>query len=193
MTVDAELWQQATHAANDGEVVTWFTNIHRSQKQVHEVCTSKRRHLHNLAQRWEHYVSLYDTLAVQHARCASDIYRHAQVTEIALHHIRELRAVYAKTLTAKRDYHLLVTNLLKEHIETQHHMNAYTALCLERRQWYKQSTSPCNNMLTHKRLSSRMRGTRVCAQTHDCSSQITDDRPVTPFFNRDVSSNWSMT
>ena len=39
--------------------------------------------------------------------------------------------MYAKTLTAKQDYHLLVTNLLKEHKETQHQKNAYTTLCLE--------------------------------------------------------------
>ena len=32
-TVDAELWLQAAHTANDAEAVTWFTNIHRSQTQ----------------------------------------------------------------------------------------------------------------------------------------------------------------
>ena len=47
VTVDAELRLQAAHAANDGEAVTCFTNIHRSQKQMHEVCTSKRRRLNN--------------------------------------------------------------------------------------------------------------------------------------------------
>ena len=67
VTVDAELWLQAAHTANDGEAVTWFTNIHRSEKQIHEVCTSKRRRLNNLSQRWEVYLSLYDKLAVQHA------------------------------------------------------------------------------------------------------------------------------
>ena len=128
VTVDADLWLQAARAANDGEAVTWFTNTHRSQKQMHEVCTSKRRRLDNLAHRWEHHFSLYDKLSVQHAHRALEFYRHAQVTETALHHVRELRAMYTKTLTAKRDYHLLVTNLLREHIETQHHTNAYTAL-----------------------------------------------------------------
>ena len=70
MTVDAEMWLQAAHAANDGEAVAWFTNIHRSQKQTHEECTSKRGRLDNRAHRWEHYLSFYDKLAVQHAHRA---------------------------------------------------------------------------------------------------------------------------
>ena len=44
--------------------------------------------------------------------------------------------MYTKTLAAKRDYHLPVTNLLKENIETQQLENAYTAICVERRRWY---------------------------------------------------------
>ena len=67
---DAEMWFQAAHAANDGEVVTWFTNIHRSQKQTHEECTSKKRRLDNLTLRWEHCLSLYDELATRtHTMC----------------------------------------------------------------------------------------------------------------------------
>ena len=65
MTIDTKMWLQAAHTANDGEAVTWFTNIHRSQKHMHEVCASKRRRLNNLAHRWEHYLSLYDKPAVQ--------------------------------------------------------------------------------------------------------------------------------
>ena len=117
MTVDADLWLQAARAANDGEAITWFTNIHRSQKQAHEVCTSKLRRLNNLAHQWEHHLSLYDKLAVQHAHRALDFQRHAQVTETTLHPVRKLRAMCTKTPTAKQDYHLLVTNLLKEHME----------------------------------------------------------------------------
>ena len=75
--------------------------------------------------------------------------------------------MYTKTLTAKRDCHLLVTNLLKEHIETQHHTNAYTALCLERKQWYEQAThitmqqyaNAKTSLLTHERFA------RLCADT----------------------------
>ena len=47
--------------------------------------------------------------------------------------------MYTKTLTAKRDYHLLVTNLLKENIEIQRLKDTYTAMCLERRHWYDQA------------------------------------------------------
>ena len=112
------MWLQAADTANDGEAVTWFTNIHRSQKQTHEECASKRRRLDNLTLQWEHYLSFYDKLALQHAHRACETYRFAQATETALQHSQELRAVYTKTPTTKKDYHLLVTNLLKEHIET---------------------------------------------------------------------------
>ena len=43
------------------------------------------------------------------------------------------------TLMAKTKYHQLVTNLLKEHIETQRLHNASTTMCLERRRWYAQA------------------------------------------------------
>ena len=65
--VDAELWLQVAQAANDGEAVTWFTNIRRTHKQTHEECTTKRRRLDNLTIRWEHYLSCPDQLASQHA------------------------------------------------------------------------------------------------------------------------------
>ena len=136
---------------------------------------SKRRRLNNLAHRWEHYLSLYDKLAVQHAHRALDTYRQAQVTETALQHVRELRAVYTKTLMTKRDYHLLVTSLLKEHIETHHHTNAYTSVCLERRQWYAQAkhytmqqyANAKTSFLTHERFAS------LCA---DIALLLTDHR-----------------
>ena len=174
VTVDVELWLQAAHAANDGEAVTWFTNIHRSQKQIHGECTSKRRCLNNLAHRWEHYLSLYDKLAVQHAHRAFETYRHAQVTETTLQHVRELHAVYAKTLTAKQDYHLLVTNLLKEHIEMQQHNDTYTALCLERRQWYEQAkhytmqqyANAKMSLLSHERFARLRTDTALLLTAH---------------------------
>ena len=87
----------------------------------------------------EYYLSLYDKLALQHAHRASETYQFVQTTETALHHIWELRAVYTKTLTAKRDYHLMVTNLLKENIATQLLHNTYLAMCVERRRWYDQA------------------------------------------------------
>ena len=74
VTVDTELWLQAAYATNDGEAVTWFTNKHRAQNQIHEACTSKRTCLNNLDRRCDHYLSLYDDLAVQHAHHAFDTF-----------------------------------------------------------------------------------------------------------------------
>ena len=70
-------------------------------------------------------------------------------------------------MTAKQDYHLLVTNLLKEHIETHHRTIAYTELCLERRQWYEQPkhytmqhyANAKTSLLSHERFA------RLCVKT----------------------------
>ena len=86
---------------------------------------------------------------MQHAHRACEIYLFAQVTETALMHLRELRVVYSNALTATKDYHPLVTNLLKERIEAQQLHNAYTEMCLECRQWYaRQNMTPCDSMRT---------------------------------------------
>ena len=137
--LDPELWLQAAHAANDGVAVSWFTNIHRTHEPTHEERTSKRRWLDNSTTRWEHYLSSSDKLATQHTQRVREIYCVAHATEITLQHLRELRTVYTNTLTAKTNYHLLVTNLLKEHIEARRLHNAYTTMCLERRRWYHQA------------------------------------------------------
>ena len=79
-----------------------------------------------------------------------------------------------ETLTAKQDYHLLVTNLLSEHTKTQHHTNAYTALCVERQQWYEQAKhytmQQCANaktiFLTHERFAHLCAGTRLFLTNH---------------------------
>ena len=139
MPVDAQLWLQVAHAANDGEAVTWLTSIHRTHKQTHEEHTSKRRRLDNLTIWWEHDLSCSNKLALQHTQRACEMYRFAQVTETALLHLRERHTMYTNILTAKMDYHLLVTDLLKERIETQRLHNAYTATCLECRQWNDQT------------------------------------------------------
>ena len=191
MSVDAEMWLRAAHAANDGEAVTWFTNIHRPQKPTPKECTTKHRRLDNLALRWAHRLSFFDKLAVQHAHRACETYRSAQVIETALQHLRELRAVYAKTLIAKQDYHLLVKNLLKEHIETQR-LKTHTQKCVRSADsgTTKQNTTPYVSMLTQKRHSSHMKGSRDCAQTQLCSSHATHDKPDTPSYNRKISYNW---
>ena len=82
--------------------------------------------------------------------------------------------MYTKTLTAKRDYHLSVTNLLKEHIETQHHTNAYMPLCLERKQWYEQAkhftmqqyANAKTSFLTHERYERLWANTALLLTDH---------------------------
>ena len=87
MPCDAEPWLDTAHAANDGEAVTSFTNVHGTRKRLHEECTSKRRGLHGLTIRWEHYFSRYDKLALQLAHRACATYGFAQATETALQHL----------------------------------------------------------------------------------------------------------
>ena len=136
--IDPELWLQAAHTANDGEAVSWFANIHRTQEPTQEEHTSKQRwlYIHNSTTRWEHYLSSLDKLAMQHAQRARDIYCVAHTTETALQHLGELRRVYTNRPTAKTNYHVLVTHLPREHIEALRLQNAHTTMCLEHRRWY---------------------------------------------------------
>ena len=76
---------------------------------------------------------------MQHAHRVREIYGVTHATKTALQHLRELRTVYTNTPTAKKNYHLLATNVPKEHIEAHRLHNAYTTLCLERRRRYDQA------------------------------------------------------
>ena len=44
--------------------------------------------------------------------------------------------MYTNTLTAKTNYHLLVTSVLKEHIEAQRLHNAYKTMYVDRQRRY---------------------------------------------------------
>ena len=61
----------------------------------------------------------------------------------------------------------LVTNLLKEHIEMQQHQNTYTALCLERQQWYEQAKHYTMQQYAHAKTSLLLheRFARLCSDT----------------------------
>ena len=133
LCVPSMLVNQVTASPSFAVCAAWS---HSSASTGTNVVVSALRFLDNFMIRWEHYLSCSEKLALQHAQRACEIYCFAQVTETALLHLPELRTVYTNTLTAKKDYHLLVTNLLKERIETQRLHNAYTAMCVERRQWY---------------------------------------------------------
>ena len=73
-----------------------------------------------------------------------------------------------------------MTNLLKEHIETQHHTNTYTRLCLERRQWYEQAkhctmqqyATAKTSLLSHERFARLCTITTMLLTDHQSTSLI---------------------
>ena len=132
--IDSEMWLRAAHAASDDEAVSWFASIHGTGALTREERTPKRQRLDSDTTRWEHYLTASDKLARQHAQRARNTYCNAHAAEVTRRHIQELRTIYTNTLTAKTEYHLLVTNVLKEHIEAQRLHNTYTTMCLKRRQ-----------------------------------------------------------
>ena len=134
--LDPEMWLQAVHAANDDEAVSWFASIPGTGTLTQNERTPKRQRLDSDTTRWEHYLMTTDKLARQHAQCARNMYCNAHAAEVTRRYLQELHIVYTNTLKAKTEYHLLVTNLLKEHIEAPRLHNTYTTMCLERRQVY---------------------------------------------------------
>ena len=54
-------------------------------------------------------------------------------------HLCKLHALYSNTLTAKTEYHLLVTKLIEDHMAPQRKHSTHTNMCLVRRQWYEQA------------------------------------------------------
>ena len=76
--------------------------------------TQKRRRLDVDARRWEQYQTASDKLAQEHAQRAYDAYHSAHASEVTRRHLRELHTLYFNTLTAKTEYHLLVTNPVEE-------------------------------------------------------------------------------
>ena len=136
--IDPNLWLWDVHAANDDEAVAWFARIHETNTNQEEQ-TQKRRRLDGHTRRWEHYLTASDKLAKEHAQHAHDAYYRAHASKVTRRHLRELRTLYANTLTAKTEYHLLVSNPTEEQIAAQRLHNTYTTMCLERRQWYEQA------------------------------------------------------
>ena len=98
--------------------------------------TQKRRRLSVAAQRWEQYKTTADRLAQKHAQLSHDIYHTAHAPEVTRGHLCTLHAYYANTLTAKTDYHMLVTKLVKEQMAAQRLHNTNTHMCQVRRRWY---------------------------------------------------------
>ena len=140
--IDPELWLRDAHAANDDEAVSRFASIHGNGTLTHDERTPKQRRIDGDTWRWEHYLTAPDKLTWQHTQRALDAYYNAHASKVTRRHLQELRTIYTNTLTAEIEYHVLVTNLIKERIvaERLHNIhNTYTTMCLERRQWYEQA------------------------------------------------------
>ena len=99
------------------------TNIEQGEQ------TRKRRRLSVAAQRWEQYKTTAERLAEKHAQLSHDIYHSAHAPEVTRQHLCTLHAYYANTLTAKTDYHMLVTKLIKEQMAAQRLHNTNTHMC----------------------------------------------------------------
>ena len=67
------------------------------------------------------------------------MYHRAHAAAVAGQHLRTLHTHYTNTLTAKTDYHRLVTKLLEDQMTTQLLQVTYVHLCQMRRQWYEQA------------------------------------------------------
>ena len=134
--IDPDLWLRDVHTAHNDEAVAWFARMHETNANQEEQ-SQKRRRLNVDARRWEHYITASDKLAKEHAQRAHDAYHSAHASEVTRRHLRELRTLYANTLTAKTEYHLLVSNPIEEQMAAQRLHNTYTNMCLERRQRYE--------------------------------------------------------
>ena len=92
----------------------------------HDEPTQKCRRLSVAAQRWEQYKTAADRLAQEHAQRSHDIYHSAHAAEVARQHRCTLHAYYTNTRTAKTDYHMLVTKLIKDQMAAQRLHDTHT-------------------------------------------------------------------
>ena len=126
--IDPNQWVRDARAASDDEAVAWFT-IMRATNTAPGEPTEKRRRLSVAAQQWEQYKATADRLIQEHARRTHDIYHNAHAAKVARQHLRTLHAYYTNTLTAKTDYHMLVTQLLKDLMAAQRLHDTHTHTC----------------------------------------------------------------
>ena len=165
--IDPELWLEAAHAANDDEAFSWFASIHGTSEPTQEERTPKRRCLDRDTAHREHYLTASVKLARQHAQFTRDIHYKAHAVETARQHMQQLYRVYTITLAANTEYHLLVTNLLKEHIEAQQLHHTYATMCLECRQWYEQATTRHRETVCrHENITPHIREVSETAHRH---------------------------
>ena len=70
---------------------------------------------------------------------ARDIYHKAHIEAVGRQHLHTLHMGYTNKLTAKTDYHRLVTKLVDEQRQAQRLQDTHTHLYQIRRQWYEQA------------------------------------------------------
>ena len=156
-----------------GEAVAWLVRMQATNTNQEEQ-TQKRRRLDVDARRWAQYQAALVKLAQEHAQRAYDAYHNAHTSEVIRRHLRELHTLYSNTLSAKTEYHLLVTNLIKEQMAAQRLHNTYTNMCLERRQWYEQAKHDTatwyadakTSLLTYKRYERMYTDTNMLLDHH---------------------------
>ena len=136
--MDPDQWIRDVRAANDDEALAWFTSM-RATNTAPEEPAQKRPGLSVAAQQWAQYKATADRLIQEHARRTHDTYHSAHAAKVARQHLRTLHAYYTNALTAKTDYHMLVTRLLKDQTATQRLHDTHTHMYRVRRQWYEQA------------------------------------------------------
>ena len=108
-----------------------------------------------------------DRLAREHAQRSHDIYHSAHAAEVARQHLCTLHAYYTNTLTAKTDYHMLVTKLIKDQMAAQRLHDTHTHMCQVRRQWYEQAKYDTGTWYADAKMSLLICGRykKMCADT----------------------------
>ena len=135
--IDPDQWLQDARNAGDSEAVAWFVARATNTRQDDHI--KKRPRLNIDTQHWEQDKTTTDRLAHEHAQQARDIYHKAHMEAVARQHLHTLHMVYTNTLTAKTDYHRLVTKLVDEQRQAQRVQDTHTHLYQIRRQWYEQA------------------------------------------------------
>ena len=165
--IDPALWIRDAHAANDDEAVAWLAQMQETNA-THEEHTQKRRRLDVDSKWWEQYQTASDRLAQEHAQRPYDAYHSAHASEEIRRHLCKLHALYSSTLTAKTEYHLLVTKLAEEQMAAQRLHSTHTNMCLVRRQWYEQAKHDALKWYADAKTSlmSYKRYEKMCTETN---------------------------
>ena len=164
--IDPDQWIRDARGANDDEAVAWFARI-RATNTAQDEPTKKRQRPNVDAQRWEQYRKTAGRLAQEHTQQTHDIYHRAHAATVARQHLRTLHTHYTNTLTAKTDYHNLVTKLIKDQMTAQRLQDTHAHLCQIRRQRYEQAKNDTGIWYADAKMLLLIRGRyrRLCAGT----------------------------